>query len=188
MQWLSGVLQVVWPPSNRMWVTHQWFSATQSLQISSPNQQDVSDTWSDFLPPDLILWVKGVSGITGNFFQAISSYNQQEVSNTVVIIWWTLSFHFFLWSIVCEWPYNGLCEVVSSHFFLWPTACEWDWNDFLLCSYLTLCPMTNREWVTLQWLSAKQSIILHFMTNRWWVMLQSLFAWQSHHTCMSNRK
>jgi len=159
MQWLSGGLQVgVWPPNNRMWVTHQWFSAKQSHQISSHNQQDVSDTWSDFLPPDLVLWLKGSEWHYREFLPG--TFMPITNRKWVTLLWLSDGHSHHISSCDQQFvsdPTVYICQVVSSHLFLWPTACECHWNDFLLSSHLTLLPMTNREWATLQWLSAKQS-------------------------------
>ena len=194
MQWLSGGLQVVWPPNNRMWVTHQWFCAKQSHQISSHNQQDVSDTWSDFLLPDFILWLKGSEWECKKLLSGTSMPSHPITNRKWVTLLWLSDVHSHHISSCGQQfvsPYSGLCQVVSSHLFLWPTACEWQGGTEM--TFFWAVALHCFLWLT----GSKQHcsdflpsnlIIFHSMTNRWWVMLQSLSVWQSHHTCMTNRK
>ena len=42
-----------------------------------------------------------------------------------------------------------LCQEISSHLIPWPTGSEWHWIFYLPCSLITFLPMTNRQWVTL---------------------------------------
>ena len=61
----------------------------------------------------------------------ISSHDQQDVSDTGFVF---------------------LYHAVSLYFISWPIGSEWHWICFSLpCSLIAFHPMTNREWVTLDW-------------------------------------
>ena len=91
-----------------------------------------------------------------------------------------------LWPTVCETLLDFLPGILINHWCLvpWPTVCEWHYFISFLCQTVTPIMSNHREWVSLDYIFARQShqlCLFPWQTGSEWHCFTYIFR-QFHHS------